>query len=232
MHYSRRSCARKRSAGRVLRWIGWLAAGLASAKLLLSIAIQLWPVPTPSWARGLLHSRWRRRYRDPSRALALLGIRPGMQVLELGPGSGLFTLEAARLLREPGRLICADLQMAMLRPLDQQLRAAGVRNVLLQAATAERLALRDASVDLVLAIAVLPMIAGKHQALCELRRVLKPGGMLAVSEELLEPEYVPALITRWWCRRAGFTLVGQARTRLWYMLLFRSPIRVVSQGLE
>jgi SAM-dependent methyltransferase len=223
MRSSRRFRTSSISLGRAIRWLGWLGAGLLGMKLLFSLAIQLWPTPTPVWARWLLHSRWRYCYRAPGRTLALLDIQPGMQVLELGPGSGLFTLEAARLVGSQGRLVCADLQMAMLRPLDQEIRAAGLRNVLLQAATAERLALRDTSFDLVLAIAVLPMIPEKHQALHELRRVLKPGGLLAVSEELLEPEYVPMFVTRWWCRRAGFSLVGQVRTTWWYMLLFRRP---------
>jgi ubiquinone/menaquinone biosynthesis C-methylase UbiE len=208
----------------VINWIGWLGAGLLGAKLLLSLAIQLWPIPTPPWARWLLHSRWRRHYRAPTRTLSLLDIQPGMRVLELGPGSGLFTIEAARLVGDQGRLVCVDLQMAMLRPLKQEISAAGLDYVLLQAATAERLALSDASFDLVLAIAVLPMIAQKHQALHELRRVLKPGGMLVVSEEILEPEYVPAMLTRYWCWRAGFTLAAQLRTGWWYMLLFRRPV--------
>src|SRR5215208_6919263 len=197
---------------RLIGRLGWFGAGLLCAKMLLSLAIQLWPIPTPPWARWLLHTRWRRYYRAPRRTLELLGIQPGMQVLELGPGSGLFTLEAARLVGDQGRLVCVDLQMAMLRPLKHDIQVVGLKNVFLQAATAERLPIRDSHFDLVLAIAVLPMVPHKHQALQELRRVLKPGGLLAVSEELVEPEYVPALLTRRWCRRAGFTLVGQIRT--------------------
>jgi len=208
---------------RLIGRLGLLGAGLLCAKLLLSLAIQLWPIPTPPWARWLLHTRWRRHYRAPKRTLALLDIQPGMQVLELGPGSGLFTLEAARLVGDQGRLVCVDLQMAMLRPLKQDIRVARLQHVFLQAATAEQLPLGDSRFDLVLAIAVLPMVRHKHQALRELRRVLKPGGLLAVSEELVEPEYVPALLTRRWCRRAGFTPIGHIRTAWWYMLLFRRP---------
>jgi ubiquinone/menaquinone biosynthesis C-methylase UbiE len=209
----------------LIRRVGTLCAGLLGAKLLLSLAIQLWPMPTPLWARWLLHCRWRRRYREPGRTLALLDIRPGMRVLELGPGSGLFTIEAARLVGEQGRLVCVDLQMAMLRPLKQDIRDLGLDNVFLQAATAERLPLSDASFDLVLAIAVLPMLRHKSQALGELRRVLKPGGVLAVSEEILEPEYVPAMLMQFWCRQAGFTLAARMRTAWWYLLLFRRPRR-------
>src|SRR4051794_20377608 len=210
MGYAMRSSGRSSARNtRLRRWIGrigWFGAGLLWTKLLLSLAIQLWPIPTPPWARWLLHTRWRRHYRTPARTLSLLNIQPGMQVLELGPGSGLFTLEAARLVGDQGRLVCVDLQMAMLRPLKHDIRVAGLQNVFLQAATAEHLPLADSSFDLVLAIAVLPMIPQKGQALHELRRVLKPGGLLAVSEEILEPEYVPMMLTRHWCRRAGFTL--------------------------
>jgi len=144
-------------------------------------------------------------------------------VLELGPGSGLFTIEAAPLLGDQGQLVCADLQMAMLRLLKRGIREAGLRNVFLQAATAEHLPLADSSFDLALVIAVLPMVRNKGQALHELRRVLKPGGILAISEEIMEPEYVPAILTRWWCRRAGFILASQIHTRWWYMLLLRRP---------
>ena len=223
MRCSARSCTRNTMLRRAIGRLGWLAAGLLCAKLLLSLAIQLWPIPTPPWARWLLHTRWRRHYRAPRRTLALLGIQPGMRVLELGPGSGLFTLEAARLAGDQGQLVCVDLQMAMLRPLKQATQAAGLKNVFMQAATAEQLPLGASSFDLVLAIAVLPMVEHKHRALQELRRVLKPSGLLAVSEEIAEPEYVPAVVTRRWCRRAGFVLVGRMRTLWWYMLLFRQP---------
>lgn len=205
----------------VARWLGWIGGALLGAKVLLSLGIQVWPVPTPPWARGLLHSGWRRRYRDPARTAELLHIRPGMRVLELGPGSGLFTAEAARRVGAHGQLLSVDLQIEMLRPLQQQVHAEGLPNVFISAATAEHLPFPDHSVDLAFAIAVLPMIRDKPQALRELRRVLRPHGVLAVSEELIEPEYVPAFVTRRWCQRAGFTLTARTRTRWWYMLLFR-----------
>src|SRR4051812_11904420 len=129
MRCSARSCAHNTMLRRLIGRISWLGAGLLGAKLLLSLAIQLWPTPTPPWARWLLHTRWRRHYRAPRRTLELLGIQPGMRVLELGPGSGLFTLEAARLVGGQGRLVCIDLQMAMLRPLKHDIRVAGFGGV-------------------------------------------------------------------------------------------------------
>jgi ubiquinone/menaquinone biosynthesis C-methylase UbiE len=145
-----------------------------------------------------------------------------MRVLELGAGAGLFTVAAARLIDETGLLFSIDLQPAMLRPLQRLARAAGVANVHIQAADAAALPLADASVDLAYLIAVLPMLADKPGALAELRRVLKPRGLLAISEELPEPEYVPAAVTAWWCRRAGFEL-RERHGNLWcYTLIFRA----------
>ena len=204
-----------------MRWLAWIGGALLGAKVLLSLAIQLWPTPTPTWARTLLHSRWRRRYRDPAGTLRLLNIKPGMRVLELGPGSGLFTAEAARLVGAHGQLIGVDLQLGMLRPLRQDVQAAGLCNALLVAASAEHMPLADGSIDLIFAIAVLPMIRNKRQALAELGRLLRTDAVLAVSEELIEPEYVPAIMSRQWCKQAGFTLLRQHRTPWWYLLLFR-----------
>jgi len=204
----------------VVRWLMWLGGAIIGVKVLISLGIQLWPVPTPLWARRLLHSRWRRRYRDPADTMRLLGLAPGMRVLEVGSGSGLFTAEAARFVQAHGQLVSVDLQIGMLRPLQQQLQLAGPDNVLLAEATAEHLPLPDASIDLAFAIAVLPMIREKRQALCELRRVLKPDGILAVSEEVIEPEYVPAFVTWYWCHRAGFSLSSQIYRGWWYLLQF------------
>ena len=207
----------------VVRWLMWIGGAGIGAKVLLSLGIQIWPVPTPLWARRLLHSRWRRRYRDPARTMGLLGFAPGMRALEIGTGSGLFTAEAARLVAASGQLVSIDLQVGMLRPLRQQLKPAEPDHLLLAAATAEHLPLPDASVDLAFAIAVVPMIRDKRRALSELRRVLKPAGVLAVSEELIEPEYVPAIVTRYWCRQAGFSLVSERHRGWGYLQLYRAP---------
>lgn len=200
---------------------------LAGALLLIQAAVRIFlqirPIPTPPRASFLLTGGWRLRYRDPARTLAPLRIRPGMRVLELGPGVGVFTAEAARLVGPGGRLLCVDLQMGMLRPLLRRVRQAGLANVSLHAGDAAALPLADSSIDLAYLIAVLPMLPDKQRALAELRRVLKPGGVLAVSEELPEPEYVPMRVTARWCRRAGFA-PHTRRGNLWcYTLIFTRP---------
>jgi ubiquinone/menaquinone biosynthesis C-methylase UbiE len=206
----------------LLRWAVRILGAIVLAKLVMSIFIQLRPTPTPPIFRSLLTSRWRRHYRDPAVTLAPIGLRAGMRALELGPGVGAFTAEAARLVGEQGMLLCVDLQQGMLRPLQQLVRQAGLEHVSLQAADGAALPLTDASIDVAFLIAVLPMLANRRRALAELRRVLKPGAVLAVSEELIEPEYVPAFVIERWCRRAGFTPLARYANLWCYMLTFRS----------
>jgi ubiquinone/menaquinone biosynthesis C-methylase UbiE len=196
-----------------------VAGALLLAKLLMSIAIQLRPTPTPPIFGFLLTGRLRRRYRDPATTLAPLGLRAGMRVLELGPGAGLFSAEAARQIGHTGLLLCLDLQKGMLRPLQRLVWRAGLANVCVQAADAAALPLADGSIDLAFLIAVLPMLPDRRRALAELRRALKPGGVLAVSEEWIEPEYVPAFVTAGWCRRAGFRVRACSRNRWYYYTL-------------
>jgi hypothetical protein len=52
--------------------------------------------------------------------------------------------------------------------------------------------------------------------------VLKPDGLLLVSEELIEPEYVPVGVTRRWCTQAGFQQAAVHRELFFYVLVFRN----------
>ena len=51
--------------------------------------------------------------------------------------------------------------------------------------------------------------------------MLKPGGLLAVGELLLDPDFPRPATTRRWCEEAGFTFVARYGTLLHYLALFR-----------
>ena len=197
-----------------------LAAGFA-IKSGIQIAIQVAPRITPPAAGFLLHSPLRRSYRMQARSWAPLRLRPGLHVLEIGGGTGAWTGMLAGHVA-PGGMVCSiELQRAMLEQQARSIAQANATNVHLHQADALQLPFAADSFDRAVMIAVLPMLPDKQQALSEAHRVLKRDGLLFVSEDLIEPEYVPPSITRRWGRRAGFQHVATHRTLWFYSVVFR-----------
>jgi ubiquinone/menaquinone biosynthesis C-methylase UbiE len=79
-----------------------------------------------------------------------VGIRPGETVLELGPGPGAFTVDAARRIGPEGKLIAVDIQPEMIAWVERRVREAGLTNVETHVVSAYELPLDDDSVDLCL----------------------------------------------------------------------------------
>jgi len=179
------------------------------------------PRPFPRQAAALLDHNLRLKYREPVQSLTPFGIAPGSTVLDLGCGTGLFTTEMARQVGAQGRVHAVDIQEEMIDATRARVTAAGMaQRVSFHHSGAYRLPLESASVDIAILIATLSEIPDRLLALDELRRVIKPGGRLAVSEEMAHPAYVPAQVTRRWLRAAGFRYGGEQGTLFCYSLLY------------
>jgi ubiquinone/menaquinone biosynthesis C-methylase UbiE len=161
--------------------------------------------PCPYALAWLVNNPLRLRYMRAT--LDRVGVRPGERVLELGPGPGAFTVDAARRTEPSGRLIAVDIQPRMIAALEKRVQAAGLTNVETHVASAYELPLEDGSVDRAFLVTVLPEIPDRQRALAELRRVLKPEGVLSITEEFLDPDYPRAQTTIRWAGSAGFELV-------------------------
>ena len=79
----------------------------------------------PPWIGHLLASPIRKLFQDPA---AIVGpyLKPGMTVIEPGPGMGFFTIELARRVGPTGRVIAVDVQEKMLAGLRRRAQRAGV----------------------------------------------------------------------------------------------------------
>jgi SAM-dependent methyltransferase len=138
----------------------------------------------PWWLGWLLASPVRRLAQDPARILAPFA-RPGMIVLEPGPGMGFFTLELARRVGPAGRVVAVDVQPRMLAGLRRRAASAGLADRI-----DARLAARDGlgvadlagAVDLVLAFAVVHELPDAGRFFAEARTALAPGGRVLVAE--------------------------------------------------
>ncbi len=110
-----------------------------------------------------------------------LGLQPGLRVLELAAGPGDTGFLASELIRPGGTLISSDGTAAMLDVARDRADALGVRNVEFRQLNLEWIDLETASVDAVLCRWGFMLILDPSAAARETRRVLRPGGRLAIA---------------------------------------------------
>jgi SAM-dependent methyltransferase len=138
----------------------------------------------PWWLGYLLASPLRRIEYQPAKVLGA-HVRPGMTVLEPGPGMGFFTLELARLVGSSGRVVAVDIQPRMLDRLRRRAAKAGVLDRLdarLAAPDSLGIANLAGTVDFTLAFFMvheLPAAAGFFR---EVAQASKPGARLLFAE--------------------------------------------------
>jgi ubiquinone/menaquinone biosynthesis C-methylase UbiE len=125
-----------------------------------------------------------------SRLREILSPEPGQRVLEIGPGTGYYTLQAARWLEPGGTLEILDVQQEMLDHTMRRAGALGVSNIVPTQGDAQALPFPDEHFDSAYLVATLGEVPDKGRALRELRRVLKREGRLVVGEVLLDPHRV------------------------------------------
>jgi len=175
-----------------------------------------------SQARSLLHPA-RKLHQRPRPMMRAFAVSPGDCVLELGPGPGFFTAEAARAAGRAGRVVCIDLQAGMIRALREHLDADVLDVVRPLVGDATHLPLAGASVDRAFLVAVLGEVPDQRRALRELRRVLRPGGTVSFAETFADPDYVRVRALQAMARDAGLTFVDRRRQPLGYLARFRRP---------
>jgi ubiquinone/menaquinone biosynthesis C-methylase UbiE len=138
----------------------------------------------PWWLGRLLASPLRRLLQDPDKILAPF-VRPGMTVLEPGPGMGFFTLPLARMVGEGGCVHALDVQKKMLVGLERRAKKPG-----LSARIRARLAQPDSlgignltgKVDLLWAFAVVHEMPSADTFFSEIASTLKPNGIVLLAE--------------------------------------------------
>jgi ubiquinone/menaquinone biosynthesis C-methylase UbiE len=134
-----------------------------------------------------LHADVQARYvgvRDASVFLPFLlaHLRPGVSVVDCGCGVGALTIDLA-LRVAPGRVVGVDLDESQLVLAREEASRRAVANVEFTTGSVYALPFEDATFDVAVANAVLVHLAEPVAALREIRRVLRAGGIAAVSDD-------------------------------------------------
>jgi ubiquinone/menaquinone biosynthesis C-methylase UbiE len=123
------------------------------------------------------------------RLRSVLRPEPGERLLEVGVGTGYYSLELAEWIAPGGTLELFDLQQKFLDHVTGAAAERGLANLIPTRGDATDLPYEDASVDAVVLTAVLGEIPDPAAALREIRRVLKPSGRLVVGELFGDPHF-------------------------------------------
>lgn len=143
-------------------------------------ALENWQTIASGWERRRAQiekstfpvTEWMVRTLDP---------QPGDTVLELAAGPGDVGFTAAPLLGEEGRLISSDFSSEMLEVARRRAGELGLRNVEHREIDAEDIPLENDSVDGILCRFGLMLMPDREAVVAEMRRVLRPGGRLALA---------------------------------------------------
>ena len=111
-------------------------------------------------------------------------ISKGETVLDVGCGTGVDAIFAAKMVGSAGAVTGIDLVPEMVARAKENARLAGVANITFIEASAEKLPFPDASFDVVISNGVFNLVVDKFTALKEVWRVLKPGGRLMLADQV------------------------------------------------
>ena len=219
---------------RLALWLGRIILGCVAWVLVWLALVRLvrhfFAFPVPAFLGRFIGSRWRRMLQPPDEIITHADIRPGMKVLELGPGPGTFTLEAAWRVGPVGCVVAADIEPRMIARLRTKMAQHKVDNIAPIVANVHHLPLQSKSIDRAFMVTVLAEIPDPVHALQEIRRILKPDGLLSISEFLPDPDYPRQRTVVRWCEAAGFDLAARHGNAFAYSLAFFRTRSVPSDG--
>jgi ubiquinone/menaquinone biosynthesis C-methylase UbiE len=166
-------------------------------------------------ARSLLNPL-RRLVQSPRRTVAAIGLDRGARVLELGCGPGFFSPSLAAATN--GLVVLYDLQVEMLQIARTRVPATSG----LVRGDGARLPFAPASFDAVFIATVLGEIPDQRGCVAGVRRVLRPGGVLAIAETRRDSDFIPLAGLTSLAEEAGFTRTATHGWRWQYVASFRA----------
>ena len=133
-------------------------------------------------------------FSPPENTLKEVGIKPGDSVLDYGCGPGSYTIAAAQMVGDSGKVYALDIHPFAVRQVQKKAAKKGLNNIetiLSDCATG----LPDKSADVVLLYDTLHGLSALDEILAELHRILKPDGILSFNDHHLKENEIMSKVT-------------------------------------
>jgi ubiquinone/menaquinone biosynthesis C-methylase UbiE len=156
----------------------------------------------------------RRKWQNPERILAEIGLGLGQVFMDIGCGGGFFTLPAARLVGDTGRVYGVDSDPRAITELRTRAASEGLTNLEAVLARAEDTILCRICADIVFLGIVLHDFDDPAQVLRNARQMLKPAGRLINLDWKKEAAPVGPPLAKRFSKETAVGLIGEAGFRV------------------
>ena len=124
-------------------------------------------------------------FSNPAKNLRAAHVGLGMNIADLGAGSGFYSLEAAALVGKEGKVYAIDIQEEILLRIKNEAKQAGFLNLEILHADLEKknsVPLKDETLDMVIVANILFAVEDKESLLTEAHRLLRKTGRILVVD--------------------------------------------------
>ena len=159
---------------------------------------------------GSLDSKIRKWIHNPIKIMRPY-IKEGMTVLDIGCGPGFFSIEIARMVKDSGKVIAADLQEGMLEIVNQKIKGTELdRRIVLHKCGEDEIGITG-NVDFIFAFYMIHEVRDQNNLFRELKSILKSGGKIYIIEPKLHvsKKSFEEMINR--IKDMGFEITGRPK---------------------
>jgi len=133
---------------------------------------------------------------NPYKLLNAAGLKPRQKVLEVGCGPGLFTIPAAKIVGEKGRVYALDVNPLSVETVRRKINEKGLKNIEVILADASETGLPDESVDVAFLFGVIHALDDVDAVMREMHRVLKVRGVLSIQKSWWSEKKLLEVVTK------------------------------------
>ncbi|NHB67715.1 class I SAM-dependent methyltransferase [Perlabentimonas gracilis] len=185
-------------------------------------------------SKGIFPNQWaftllfplRKIFISPKQLIERMELEENHTVLELGPGPGFFSVPVAKILKK-GKLVLADIQQEMLDYAKKRIERRKLTNVDFYLCNGKNFAFDDESFDRIFMVTVLGEVENQDEYIQEFYRMLKPSGILSVSEQAGDPDKMTAEQIRKLAERHNFSFCRVYGSRRNFTVNFKKRINII-----